>query len=273
MRIGAVSYLNSKPLVEGLAQACPEAELRLDFPSRLADDLAAGRLDVALIPSVESFANPAYEVVCDACVATQGPVWSVKLFSRVPPGQIRTLALDEGSRTSAALTRVMLSERYGVQPQLRTLPLGETAENCPADAVLLIGDRAMHEPHETFHTTWDLGAQWLEWTGLPFVFAMWVARRGSCPRHIAQILEQVRDRGLEQLEAIAHREAPALGLTPDAALRYFTRNLHFRMGSAERQGLALFRALAEKVGLVPERSTTPSDTTGRTRRWREILAV
>jgi chorismate dehydratase len=93
VRIGAVSYLNSKPLIEGLDKLAPEAELILDYPSRLADELSARRLDVALIPSVECFLHPDYEVVSDACVATHGPVLSVKLFSRVPLGEIRRLQL------------------------------------------------------------------------------------------------------------------------------------------------------------------------------------
>src|SRR6188768_2338628 len=96
-RIGAVNYLNSKPLIEGLAELAPEAELVLDYPSRLARDLSAGRLDVALVPSIACLLEPHYEVVSDACVAARGPVLSVKLYSRVPPQSIRRLALDEGS--------------------------------------------------------------------------------------------------------------------------------------------------------------------------------
>ena len=109
MRIGAVSYLNKKPLVYGLAELAPQHELVFDLPSRLADDLAAGRLDVALIPSIEFFQDPAYVIVSDACIGCRGPVLSVKLLSRVAPDKIRTLALDEGSRTSVALTRGMIA--------------------------------------------------------------------------------------------------------------------------------------------------------------------
>ena len=161
-RIGAVSYLNSKPLIEGLADRCPDADLLLEVPSRLADQLNDGQLDVALIPSVEAFSNPDYEIVSDACVATHGPVHSVKLYSRVHPGEIRRLALDEGSRTSAALSRIMLDERFGVRPELERLPLGCSVSETSADAVLLIGDRAMATPEERFHTIWDLGEEWVE---------------------------------------------------------------------------------------------------------------
>ena len=89
LKVGAVTYLNTKPLVHRLARLAPQADLRFDFPSRLADDLAAGRLDVALIPSIEYFQNPAYQIISDACIACRGPVLSVKLFSRTPLREIR----------------------------------------------------------------------------------------------------------------------------------------------------------------------------------------
>jgi chorismate dehydratase len=148
MQIGAVSYLNSRPLIEGLQGLLPSANLVLDYPSRLADSLANGQLDVALIPSIEYFRRPGYEVISDACVAARGEVLSVKLYCRVHPGNIRTLALDEGSRTSAALTKVILAERYGVFPRTEQLGMDSTTLDSTADAVLLIGDRAMHSPSE-----------------------------------------------------------------------------------------------------------------------------
>src|SRR5438046_2203530 len=96
LRVGAVNYLNTKPLIYGLERIAPQAELVLDLPSRLADRLAAGRLDVALIPSIEFFHDPSYTIVSNACIACRGPVLSVKLYSRKPIEAIRTLALDEG---------------------------------------------------------------------------------------------------------------------------------------------------------------------------------
>ena len=252
IRIGAVSYLNSKPLIEDLAELANDAELILHVPSRLADDLSAGELDVALIPSVEVLRDADYEIVSDACVATRGPVLSVKLFSRVPVARIRTLALDEGSRTSATLARVMLAERLGVRPATEPLPLGFAAEDTSADAVLLIGDRAMKPPRERFVVTWDLGEEWTRWTGLPFVFAMWAARRDVELDDVEDALCQARDRGVERLAEIARREALKLGLTEEFARNYLTHNLHFTLGSAERAGLKLFQELAAKSGLAPE---------------------
>ncbi len=253
-RIGAVSYLNSKPLIEGLRELAPGADLVLDVPSRLADRLAQGSLDVGLIPSIELFHDPDYEVVSNACVATHGPVRSVKLYFRVHPGDVRTLALDEGSRTSVVLSRIMLAERYGVSPELLNLPLEAPISQIAADAVLLIGDRAIEPPNESFHTIWDLGQEWLDWTGLPFVFAMWVTRRDAILHDIPELLAAARDLGMSRLDQIADREADGLGLSTADALSYLRDNLHFRLGTAEQSGLGLFHELAAKLHLVPPRS-------------------
>ena len=258
LRIGAVSYLNSKPLIEGLRELAPDAELVLEVPSRLADDLAGGRLDVALVPSIECLRHPDYEIVSDACVATHGPVFSVKLYSRVPMGKIRTLALDEGSRTSAVLAQIMLAERCGVFPKLQSLPLGQSAADTDADAILLIGDRAMHVPTESFATIWDLGEEWSNWSGLPFVFAHWAARGDVALGNVAEALSQARDLGVGRLDKIAAREAPQLGIPVKAAADYLHNNLHFTLGSAERSGLDLYYELARKLGVGAESSTTRS---------------
>lgn len=247
MRIGAVSYLNSKPLIEGLDALLPEFELTLDYPSRLADDLSSGRLDVALVPSVECFRNLEYRIVSDACVATHGAVLSVKLYSRVPIGEIRRLALDEGSRTSATLVRAILAEQYGVDPELEPLPLGQTTEETSADAILLIGDRAIQPPAEQFVETWDLGEKWHDWTGLPFVFALWVANGETNLDTLGETLNRARDHGVECIDDIANREAADLGISESTACDYLTNNLHFRLGPAERSGLELFRSLAAKL--------------------------
>src|SRR6266849_3046254 len=113
IRIGAVNYLNTKPLIEGLEELAPEADLVLEVPSRLADSLAEGRLDVALIPVIEYFRAGTYSIVPNIAIASRGPVLSVTLFSRVPWEKIRRVALDEGSRTSAALCQILLRKKYG----------------------------------------------------------------------------------------------------------------------------------------------------------------
>ncbi|HBH53685.1 MAG TPA: hypothetical protein DDY91_17505 [Planctomycetaceae bacterium] len=251
LRIGAVTYLNSKPLVESLAELAPHADLRLDFPSRLADQLRQGAIDVGLVPSVATLLNPGYEIVSDACVATRGPVLSVKMYSRVPAGQIRRLSLDEGSRTSAMLVRILLAERHGIFPAIEKLPLDCSLESSSADAILLIGDRAILPPAESFEVTWDLGEEWTRMTGLPFVFALWASRRGEDLQGLEDALCNARDLGVERLEAIARREAPLLGLSEQLTLDYLRDNLYYHLGEAERRGLARFQQLAVKYDLVP----------------------
>src|SRR5436305_9601091 len=144
IRVGAVNYLNTKPLIEGLATFAPHAELHLDLPSRLADRMAAGDLDVGLIPVIEFFRAGNYSIVPGVSIASRGPVLSVTLFSRVPWPEIRSVALDEGSRTSAALTQILLRKKHGLRPRFEQLPIDTPAEDVATDAVLLIGDRAMH---------------------------------------------------------------------------------------------------------------------------------
>ena len=251
LRIGAVAYLNAKPLVCGLSRLAPRAEVIVDLPSRLADELAAGRLDVALIPSVEYFSHPGYRIVSDACVACDGPVMSVKLFGRVPAPRISTLDLDEGSRTSAALARILLAERLGRKPRSRPLPIGDSLGDSTADAVLLIGDRAIREPAGRFAFVWDLGEEWSRWTGLPFVFAMWVARPEVELGNLAEALNAARDEGVRRLDEIAARESLNLAIPAATCRRYLRNHLRFELGPRQRQGLERFRVLAAAHQLAP----------------------
>jgi chorismate dehydratase len=254
LRVGAVSYLNTKPLIFGFDLYASEAELILDVPSRLADRLSRGDLDVALIPSIECFLNPTYTIVSDACIACRGPVLSVKLLTRVPFDRIRTLALDEGSRTSVALVQILLQRRYNLLPEVCPLPIGGRLDEVAADAVLLIGDRAIHSPGDSFVDSWDLGAEWCRQLNLPFVFAMWAAREGVEVGHIASVLSHTRDAGVAHLEEIAVAAAATVGLDEAACLAYLRDNLHFTLGAREREGLELFRRLTTEMGLIALRS-------------------
>ncbi len=251
LRIGAVSYLNTKPLVYRLDELAPWAEIVYDLPSRLADGLSAGRLDVALIPSIEFFQDPTYTIVSDACIGCRGPVLSVKLLSRRPIEKIRSLALDEGSRTSVALVQILLQQRFGIRPQLEPLPIGARVQDTAADAILLIGDRAIHPPADAFVAEWDLGDQWCRWAELPFVFAMWVARAGADLQGVDAALSEARDAGVANLEAIARAEADKVGLTYERCLSYLRDNLYFYFGEREQRGLELFYRHAAELGFAP----------------------
>ena len=252
-RVGAVSYLNTKPLIHGLKDALgPGDSLTLNLPSRLAAQLDSGELDVALIPSVEFFRGSGYQLVSDAAIACRGPVWSVRLVSRVPVRKIRRLALDEGSRTSAAMVRILLWEMYRLKPETSVLSMEQSPESVDADAVLIIGDRAMHPERGVYNEIWDLGDRWCRHTEMPFVFAMWVARDGIDADHLAPVFESCRDSGVDAMESIARTYAAAHGLTNEDLHRYFAENLHFRLGTAERGGLERFRRGCQELGLIEQ---------------------
>ncbi len=255
IRVGAVSYLNAKPLYYRLDEFAPGVLLEMDLPSRLADRLAVGELDLALIPSVEYLrgASSGYEIVPGFAIAARGAVRSVKLFSRVPFDRIDRLALDEGSRTSQALARVWLDAAHGVRPRrIESLPLGVPIEESTADAVLLIGDRAMTVGHEPFHAVVDLAEAWNQMTGLPFVFALWVARPGVDLGALPQALAWSRAEGLAHAAELAAEHGPRLGLDNATCYDYLTNVLSYDLGEPEVAGLRGFARLAARLGLAPE---------------------
>ena len=255
IRIGAVSYLNAKPLYYELCDHAPEIVLSMDVPSRLAEQLAEGLLDVALIPSIEYLRGMerGYEIVPGFAIAANGPVRSVKLFTRVPWKQVDRLALDAGSRTSQALARIWLETRHGVKPaQIEELPLGVSVLESTADAVLLIGDRAMKVPHQPFHDVVDLAEAWRAMTGLPFVFALWVARGGVDLGDLPETLARSRSAGLANADQLARLHGPRLGLDFTTCYDYLTRVLSYDLGEPEIAGLTCFARQAARLGLAPE---------------------
>lgn len=259
LRVGAVEYLNSKPLIHELDRLLPAAKLVLDLPSRLADDLAAGRLDVALIPVVEFFRGAGYRMVPELGIASRGPVLSVTLFSRVPWPEIRSLALDVGSRTSVALTQVLSRQRYGVEPVYSRLPLEQPIDDVSADAVLLIGDRAMRSALPGFAFSYDLGQEWLEWTGLPFVFAVWAVRPGVELEPLTCALQAAAQAGQRAVASIAQAEAERLGLDAAFCRRYLSHIIRYRLGPDEMAGMKQFQELVTAAGLAPGPTSLASE--------------
>jgi len=248
--VGGVSYLNARPLLFTLPQLLPEAGIVVDFPSRLADGLCDGRFDVALIPSIEYLRQPGLRIASDAVIACDGPVRSVKLYGRVPIERVDTLALDEGSRTSAALAQILLRERFGLRPCLLSLPLASMPIDSPADAVVVIGDRGMSAPEEDLAFVWDLGEEWSRWTGLPFVFALWAARPHVQEERIDRALAAARNEGLTRLPEIARLASPEVGIPESECLSYLRDNLEFRLGPRQQEGLERFYQLAKQHGLA-----------------------
>lgn len=249
-RIGAVSYLNSKPLIDGLSERL-DCGLTLDLPSRLSEGLLSGTYDVALVPIVTLFDHPELVIVSDACIACRGPVWSVKLCSRVPADRIATLGLDEGSRTSAILAQILLRRRFGLSPVCQPLTIESDWTKPATDAVVVIGDRAIRHTAQ-FPVVWDLGEEWNCEYGSPFVFAVWAARPTADLAGLAEILGSARDSGLKHLAEIAAAESPRHGLTESRCLEYLRDNLHFRLTDAELRGVNRFYRLAVDAGFAPE---------------------
>lgn len=230
-------------------------DLMFRVPAECADMVAAGAADIGIIPSVELIGRE-LEIVPGVGIACRGAVRSILLVSTRPANQIRTLAADASSRTSVALTRVILARRYGVEPVVLTRPPDLPGMLGEADSALIIGDPALRIDLETlpFHV-YDLGREWMEMTGLPMVFAVWAGRRELLTPQVAAAFRDSCAFGLRNLERIAAEEARARGFTPDLARRYLGSHIVSELGAMEEQGMALFleyaRELNRPAGLTP----------------------
>ena len=170
--------------------------------------------------------------------------------------RIDSLALDEGSRTSCALVKILLAQQYDLHPEYLPLPIRDDWKTSEADAVLIIGDRAMKASDENFPFEMDLGTAWHQWTKLPFVFAVWAARESSrCSRsdliEIGQWLGEARDRGIANSDALADQYAGEYGLTVEECQAYFQKHLHFTLGRREKMGLEMYYRYASRMMLIP----------------------
>ncbi len=189
---------------------------------------------------VETGPSRGYSIVPGIAIASRGPVLSVTLFSRSPWAKIKRIALDEGSRTSAALTKIICAKRHGIRPECVPLPLETDPEKIDADAVLLIGDRAMRACMPGFTHAYDLGQEWHEWTGLPFVYAFWAVRSGVELGAAEEALHEAKRQGLERIGEIAQREAKVLGLDAGFCRRYLQTIIQFDLGRASRRVCSSF---------------------------------
>ena len=252
--MGAVSYLNTKPLVEGL-DAVGNVTVTYDVPARLPDLLDRGRVDVALVPVIDlARFGPAWEMVSDACIGCDGRTLTVRVFSRVPLERITHLTVDGDSHTSVALARVIWGEKFSRDLQISRFEPWEL-EAC--QALLLIGDKVVAHGVAGFAHQVDLGEAWAALTGLPFVFAVWAKRQDADVRGLGELLSAARDRGVAAASAIAAREAHGLGWPPELALDYLTRYLQFTLTPRHRRGMERFFELARRWGIL-SRSPSPA---------------
>ena len=252
LRVGIVDYLNSWPLAWGfLAGELEDLEPAYLPPAGVADGLARGELDVGLVPSIEVQRIDGLGVVPGLCVAATHEVRSVLLVAERRFEEVRSVALDENSRTSAALVHIILGELYGVRAESspRAPELAEMLRS--ADAALVIGDPALHVDRERYRIL-DLAAAWRRLTGRPFVFAVWAVRRGVPTDGLRTTLAASLDRGVREMDGIVDRAVDRLGLTPEVVERYLLRHLRFAMGSDELAGLEEFYRRAHEHGLIGE---------------------
>jgi chorismate dehydratase len=252
LRLGAVSYLNTKPLVYGLDEHPAQFEVRFDVPSKCATLLHEGQVDLGLIPAIE-YLRADYRIVPDVSIASDGDVATVALFTRRPIAQVRSIALDSSSRTSVALTRVLCANHWRIEPSLMPAEPDLDAMLAGADAALVIGDPAFAiDAASRGVTKIDLGAAWKAMTGLPFVYAMWVGRPGAATPAECRALQQARDRGVAHLPEIARAVGTGDALLERRSLVYLRDNLKYGLGDREAAGLRRFHELASQLGLAPE---------------------
>jgi chorismate dehydratase len=240
-RVGSVPYLNAVPLTRGL-----ENEILFITPSQLAEKLRGDQLDAALVSVTEVLFHDRYDILDGVSVSSLGEVLSVFLAHREPLDEIREIHCDPASLTSVALLRVLLAER-GLHPQF--LHLASYAPETMPENVLLIGDAALHFLRKGHpHRIWDLGAAWYEWTGLPFVYAIWALRRGIENKALRRRLIEAKHFGMETLDSII-RNRPEF----DYEFRkdYLGWHIHYHLAADEKSGLAKFVELLRKHGLGP----------------------
>jgi chorismate dehydratase len=252
IRLGAVSYLNTKPLIQGLEEGlgADRIELSVDVPAVLAERMARGEVDVALLPVIELARMPDLEIVPGLGITTFGPSRSVLLLSRVPIQSIKRVALDSESRTSNALAQVLFAEVWSHSPEFEMGPLALDQALEEFDAVVRIGDKALFETPPDGVEIHDLGEVWTRASGLPFVFAAWAAAPGVVDREIYRILHQSRRRGVKIIDRIAEEFHWNGHHDPMLVRGYLMEHIQYRLGAAEVQAIRRFLTVARRLSLV-----------------------
>ncbi|MGE5236850.1 MAG: menaquinone biosynthetic enzyme MqnA/MqnD family protein [Acidobacteriota bacterium] len=253
--IVGVRFLNAKPLLAGLEAGIHAAfpyRFSVADPSACAGDLAEGTVDAGLVPVASLPALPAAAALPGLGVASRQAATSVLLVSRVPLREVRTLAAHTASRTSVILARLLLLEQWGARPEVvpATPPLAAMLSG--ADAAVIIGDPALSERGRSGLLEIDLAAAWVEWTGLPFVFAIWAVRGGS-PAGLEELFMRSLDHAVGHWEELIPRWSAAHHLDLEATRHYLGSILTYHLGDAERAGIEEFLRLTARAGLLPGR--------------------
>lgn len=249
MRVSAVSYLNTWPLVWGFLEGPQRGrfDFRFDLPARCAEALGGGEVDIGLVPCAEL--DPLkLDFLPELGIACSGPVRSILLVSKKPFRQIRTVAADSGSRTSVALSRILLAECYGATPEMeRQAP--ELEEMLDAhDAALIIGDPALRlNPAALPYEVLDLGEEWVRWSGLPMVFAVWAGRREVLSDEVAGAFSASWQWGRARIDEIVARAVEERGFEEELARDYLEHRIEFELTPRHLEGLRVFREQARRL--------------------------
>jgi chorismate dehydratase len=256
VRIGAVVYLNARPLTWALDRDQARWEIRYDLPAVCSSLLHAGQVDLGLVPSIDYLHAPDYRLVPGVGIGSRGRIASVALYTRQPVDRIRRLALDTSSRTSVTLIRVLCRHRFGIQPEF--VPHGPDLETMTAacDAGLLIGDPAFDADHEALGLQKiDLGEEWTAMTGLPFVYAAWTGRAGAVSAADVEALQAAQAEGVRAAGLIAAEYGRGDAARTARAAAYLRDNVRYGLGPEEAAGLQRFLDYAAELGLAPGRRT------------------
>jgi chorismate dehydratase len=252
VRLGAVSYLNVRPLVHGLDARPDLVSIRFDVPSLCARLLAEGAIDLGMVPSITHLNRPGDRIVPGVCIGSDGPVASVAIFTRRPIRDVRTLALDTSSRTSAALTRILCARRFDIAPTFLPHDPDPAAMLAAADAALVIGDPALFADARALGAEKiDLGAAWTDMTRLPFVWAFWAGRAGAAGADVVAVLQRAAAAGMTCSDALADAYCAGNPARQSIARRYLRDNLRFELDDRALDGLRLFYREAAAVGAAP----------------------
>lgn len=250
VRLGAVSYLNVRPLVAGF-ESDPDVSLRFDVPSVCARLLSEGEIDLGMVPSITWLDRPGDLIVPGVCIGSEGPVASVALFTRRDMTDVRTVALDTSSRTSAALVRILCRRHFAIDPVFLTQPPDVSAMLARADAALLIGDPALFLDHRALGLDKiDLGQLWTEMTGLPFVWAFWSGRAGAAPPSVVARLHEAAARGQDDFDRIAVDYCRDYPERVPVARQYLRENMRYGLGPREVEALRIYYREVGALGLA-----------------------
>jgi chorismate dehydratase len=254
IRLGAVGYLNARPLTWALDRAPDRWQIRYDVPSVCSALLHAGEVDLGLVPSIDYLQASDYRLVPGVGIGSRGPVASVALFTRMPIDAVRRIALDTSSRTSVALVKVLCHHRFHIEPEY--VPHGPDlgAMTQGSDAALLIGDPALEADAAALGLQKiDLGAEWTAMTRLPFIYAAWTGRPGAIMPSGVRLLQEAQAEGARSTEAIAAEYGRGDPAATGRAAAYLRDNVKYGLGPDDITGLQTFLDYAADVKAAPRK--------------------